>query len=64
VLPLPHSVFIFLGGKLTITGDANGESVQYSKNVYDGVINDYPNPHLVLDHSTIQTSERKLNLET
>jgi peptidoglycan/xylan/chitin deacetylase (PgdA/CDA1 family) len=37
-------------------GDANGESVQYSKNVYDGVINDYPNPHLVLDHSTIQTT--------
>ncbi|RXK39999.1 deacetylase [Tremella mesenterica] len=37
-------------------GDANGESVSYSENVYDGVINNYPNPHLVLDHSTIQTT--------
>lgn len=38
-------------------GDANGESVSYSDGVYWNIINDYPNPHLVLDHSTIQTSE-------
>jgi hypothetical protein len=38
-------------------GDASGESVDYSKNVYDTVIHDFPHPHLVLDHSTIQTSE-------
>lgn len=37
-------------------GDANGESPDYSKGVYDGVIADYPNPHLVLDHSTIETT--------
>jgi hypothetical protein len=38
-------------------GDANGESVQYSNNVYDTITRDYPHPHLVLDHSVIQTSK-------
>ncbi|WVQ84253.1 hypothetical protein IAT38_006405 [Cryptococcus sp. DSM 104549] len=38
------------------TGDANGESVGYSKNVLDGVIGDYPQPHLVLEHSPIKTT--------
>jgi len=38
------------------TGDANGESVDYSKSTLDAVVSDYPNPHLVLDHSTIDTT--------
>ncbi|WWD18831.1 hypothetical protein CI109_103286 [Kwoniella shandongensis] len=38
------------------TGDANGESAGYSQGVLDGVIGDYPNPHLVLSHSTIQST--------
>jgi len=42
------------------TGDANGESVQYSENVYDGVIGDFPNPHLVLGHSPIQTTSTQV----
>ncbi|AFR98526.1 deacetylase [Cryptococcus neoformans] len=42
------------------TGDANGESVSYSEGVLDGVIQDYPNPHLVLDHSTIETTSSQV----
>jgi peptidoglycan/xylan/chitin deacetylase (PgdA/CDA1 family) len=41
-------------------GDANGESVSYSDGVYWNIINDYPNPHLVLDHSTIQTTSSEV----
>ncbi|EAL17197.1 hypothetical protein CNBN0250 [Cryptococcus deneoformans B-3501A] len=42
------------------TGDANGESVSYSEGVLDNVIQDYPNPHLVLDHSTIETTSSEV----
>ena len=42
------------------TEDADGASVSYSENILDGVANDYPNPHLVLSHSTIETSELQL----
>ncbi|WRT66748.1 uncharacterized protein IL334_003711 [Kwoniella shivajii] len=38
------------------TEDASGASVSYSENILDGVKNDYPNPHLVLEHSVIQTT--------
>ncbi|WVR06675.1 hypothetical protein IAU60_003707 [Kwoniella sp. DSM 27419] len=38
------------------TGDANGESVDYSKNVIDGVANSYPSPKMVLEHSVIDTT--------
>ncbi|KAK4684272.1 hypothetical protein P7C73_g5922, partial [Tremellales sp. Uapishka_1] len=38
------------------TEDADGATVSYSENILDGVIKDYPNPHLVLDHSTIETT--------
>jgi hypothetical protein len=38
------------------TGDANGESVQYSEGVIDGVASNYPQPHMVLSHSTVDTS--------
>ncbi|ORX37052.1 hypothetical protein BD324DRAFT_579268 [Kockovaella imperatae] len=38
------------------TGDASGESVDYSKGVYDNIINNVPSPRLVLDHSTIPTT--------
>ncbi|ORY24583.1 putative deacetylase [Naematelia encephala] len=41
------------------TGDANGESVQFSENVIDG-INDFPNPHLVLEHSPIDTTHSQV----
>ncbi|KAK8864144.1 hypothetical protein IAR55_001390 [Kwoniella newhampshirensis] len=38
------------------TGDANGESAGYSQNVLDGVVGDFPKPHLVLEHSPIQST--------
>ena len=38
------------------TEDADGASVSFGEGIYDGVIRDYPKPHLVLDHSTIETS--------
>ncbi|OCF35058.1 deacetylase [Kwoniella heveanensis CBS 569] len=38
------------------TGDANGESVQYSQGVIDGVANSYPEPKMVLEHSVIDTT--------
>lgn len=39
------------------TGDANGQSVQYSQGVLDSVTNQFPNPRLVLSHSVIETSK-------
>lgn len=42
------------------TGDANGESVQHSEGVIDGVASNYPQPHMVLSHSTIDTSRSPL----
>lgn len=42
------------------TEDADGATVQYSENVYDGVISSYPQPHIVLDHSTIETTSSQL----
>lgn len=42
------------------TEDADGASVSFSENVLDGVANDYPNPHLVLSHSTIETTSSQV----
>ncbi|KAK6907885.1 hypothetical protein I203_101886 [Kwoniella mangroviensis CBS 8507] len=42
------------------TGDANGESTGYSEGVLDGVANSYPSPHMVLSHSTIQTTSSEV----
>ncbi|ODO00071.1 hypothetical protein I350_06696 [Cryptococcus amylolentus CBS 6273] len=42
------------------TEDANGASSGSSKKVLDGVAKDYPNPHLVLDHSPIKTTSQKV----
>lgn len=38
------------------TGDASGQSVQYSQGVLDSVTNQFPNPRLVLSHSVIESS--------
>lgn len=38
------------------TGDANGDSVASQRSVMTRVINDYPQPHLVLSHSVQQSS--------
>ncbi|WWC88290.1 uncharacterized protein L201_003198 [Kwoniella dendrophila CBS 6074] len=42
------------------TQDASGATVQFSENVLQQVANDYPNPHLVLDHSVIQTTSSEV----
>ncbi|WWC71124.1 uncharacterized protein I206_105077 [Kwoniella pini CBS 10737] len=42
------------------TGDASGESPSYSEGVLESVANDYPKPHLVLDHSVIQTTSTEV----
>lgn len=41
-------------------GDANGESVAYSENVYNTVKSSYPAPHLVLNHEPIQTTSSQV----
>lgn len=38
------------------TGDANGESVQYSEGVIDDAASHFPQPNLILSHSVIDTS--------
>ncbi len=35
----------------------SGASESSSQGVYDGVANSYPNPHMVLEHSVIQSSK-------
>ncbi|WOO78040.1 Chitin deacetylase [Vanrija pseudolonga] len=40
------------------TGDANGASVQSSKNTYNSI--KFPAPHMVLSHSTIQTTSTQV----
>lgn len=39
------------------TQDASGASVGAQQGVMDGVINSFPNPKLVLQHSVLDTSE-------
>ena len=39
------------------TQDASGSSVGQQQGVLDGVINSYPEPHVVLQHSVLDTSE-------
>ncbi|WVQ73535.1 hypothetical protein IAR50_003111 [Cryptococcus sp. DSM 104548] len=42
------------------TEDANGASTSDSEKVLDGIAKDYPNPHLVLSHSTIHGTSQKV----
>lgn len=42
------------------TGDANGDSVQSSEGVYDGIFPTYPQPHIVLNHSPVQTTSQQV----
>jgi peptidoglycan/xylan/chitin deacetylase (PgdA/CDA1 family) len=39
------------------TEDASGSSIGFQQGVLDGVINSYPQPHMVLQHSVLDTSE-------
>ena len=44
------------------TQDASGASVGAQQGVLDGVIGSYPQPHMVLQHSVLDTSESLLAL--
>jgi hypothetical protein len=39
------------------TQDASGASIGAQQGVMDGVINSYPEPHMVLQHSVLDTSK-------
>jgi hypothetical protein len=39
------------------TEDASGSTVDFQQGIMDGVINSYPETHIVLQHSVLETSE-------
>jgi hypothetical protein len=42
------------------TEDADGATPQFSKSIYDGIFPTYPQPHLVLNHETVQTTSSQV----